>query len=207
MRFRGEPNSNPLDGHRASVKPVEIPTDNLYKFMAVSGVVTALVCGYLLVSVATRHQEKLYEHFVAYEIQIIELEGFSQDVEEFGEHVERLEKLLDSKAPPGETVPLESLTPHQREALQTLLNPDPNTAGSWAGFQEQYRRLQKDVRIGDLEHKQLRSTGTRLRILTSILAVGVGGGLVVATWGFLLWYTRVQRHLDRQLASAHEQAL
>jgi hypothetical protein len=156
------------------------PTDNLYKFVALSGLILLL---FVPVYYGGSYRDAARQSYAAEtEFNVIDQERRFLAQEIFA--------LYGGSKPPGE------LTEVEREALL-------KKSGEW---QQKYR----DWWLRDIRAKGLRRTiellDQELRILRGVLALSLVVGSVFSLLGFRLWYQRVQRHQDLLLLSESKRA-
>jgi septal ring factor EnvC (AmiA/AmiB activator) len=156
-----------------------VPTDNLYKFMALSGLAIVITCLYLFFSRADQLNERLYD--VAERKSILEanIDAMNDEISKLNRSIAELKKAADSRdvlaqltsrVEEGEKIKSELL--HTRKELIDL------TAA--AEVADMIRSLQTKQAIAFMLFETI--------------------GIVISGFGFMLWYTRVQKFLDVQLA-------
>lgn len=140
-----------------------IPTDNLYKFLALSGLILAGFSGTFLP--LQIHKTKLKVIEVEAEMQII-----GQERESIGWEISRLKEI-------------EYPTPEQIAIIQ-----------------DRHEENAKRLILAESARKQLEYLVRLYSLLSGLSGVGLVLGLIMATVGFTLWYTRVQRPLDKSMS-------
>lgn len=148
------------------------PTDNLYKFMAIGGLVLIIGSEALFTLALREWSAKLHELEPSLESLEIDVARLKRQSAEFHRQAE---------ASPPTKKALDQLRKHH-EAIQEVEDNLLIKAAEVKARARHLDALRRDVRV--------------LRWLTPI--AGVFGALLTL-WGFVLWYTRVQIHLDRVL--------
>ena len=155
------------------------PTDNLYKFIALSGLAILLACGWAHLRV---------------DIEVMKLDRDANSLIQrmVRDHASHMAEQFDTAA-----IDTRAGIIHNSETLQERV--DQIFASSYPNEDSQNNEL------AELGWKR----GTLLRNNTperTFLKCGIGFGFVVAIFGFVLWYRRVQRPLDKILDSQYRQA-
>jgi hypothetical protein len=181
---------------------IQPPTDNLYKFMAISGL---LIFGFFLVWPTLQIFQLSRET-----IQLQgEMDALDVEVDIISESITNLKK---------EDALLEKRTADLRKRVQNLATlPKKVLKSKGINIEAESDRLHQDeitiikkaeelrekndlLRIKNVElitkRKLLESALAHFRTEVIMLFVGAIVGLLLSTWGFWLWYFRVQRFQD-----------
>ena len=163
------------------------PTDNLYKFMAIAGVLIFLLSWWPIYLFYGIGQQSIA---LRSEVDVMEIE--TQYVEMFVEGVRTelsLERLPGDDTAPGETGSQQRERPADRvERRRTL------TEEALARNRDlQIKTRQLSAKLESLDH--LQRAHAVLRVLSLI---GISVSIALAYVGFKFWYTRVQKHLDHE---------
>jgi len=151
-----------------------LPTDNLYKFLAIGGIIV-MVAGFVLPATADFQIVKLHE-----EQQRLAYEEFTkhtgdlirQNNEEMRIAVEAIEKIAEPKA---------------RDNILDLLNKRNVTKEQSDAFVLHLSGFVDEMRLLRLAHQDQRNVSQLLKYF----------GFAISALGFGLWYWKVQRFHDR----------
>jgi hypothetical protein len=160
-----------------------LPTDNLYKFIALSGLVLMLFSATYPVHQVFELRERKAQ--TDEEVEVLRIE-----VTALMEKVARLEKEVDA------------FDKETKEARET--DRDKDLVKSRAA---EFRARSAEIRQANLElemrsarlavkHRLLSDIATNVLIVIVVLGVFGTAGLFMASWGFRAWYFRVQRLQD-----------
>lgn len=157
---------------------LKIPTDNLYKFLAVTGLVLFLGCGYL----AYLYQQNIDKELMLHEVKIKNLDA----------SISRLSKEASFPTSSSEIV-----------SLFDTINNSPEKAREIFKKKDQALQDLKDEELQKIFEDNLKPYIEReikdVQKLTSALwFIAIAGG-IVSIIGFLLWYLFVQRYMDIKL--------
>ncbi len=166
-----------------------LPTDNLYKFLAIAGLI--------IVGFSMYYTETLLRTLERDNIDIATDLAVGKAEMEFWQS--RKEKL-------------ENITKNSIAQQQSRHKPDSNklklpySAQELKNIEDETEQLKRDLKITDAKilgklqkTKQLTSQFKETFFFVKILIVI---GLILTTLGFLLWYLKVQMLLDRKLKNA-----
>ena len=159
-----------------------LPTDNLYKFAALCGLVMVVAAQWYAWTDAEKQLEKFNANTVGLDVAGIEVENagdrFSDEVKRLAEKVEVLKSDFD-KVRTGEK--------EHSDIDWDSLDFDSGGVENYSRSMSKYARLmESQLQIIDRAHAIDRG---RKRM--------VYGGIVLMVLGFGLWYYKCQRHLDK----------
>ncbi|MBN1968437.1 MAG: hypothetical protein JW870_03630 [Candidatus Delongbacteria bacterium] len=201
-----------------------LPTDNLYKFMATSGVVITIVC-LILVSISSNERYKelsdIYTEYLLldYEIGVLHKKDSILFIE-ISALNDKLDKYETRKEKPAK-VKLDDIqtlysNPENRDLfifLQKYHNELIPEALDFKNLQLKEAQLAENREI--LHRKEIlfkeryriwKEEHKRSRIIIWILMSAAIIGSNLAVWGFFFWYKRVQIYLDRQIKNDNNEA-
>ena len=138
------------------------PTDNLYKFMALSGLALAFGCLVIFIQISKNKENKK---------AIVSAETFIGD---------RLKEDVDIYAKLGQETSSNELKSYALEKLEKA-------------YPEYFAQNTKNAKA----KSELVAAQRKIRVRFAISGIIIG--LILSLSGFILWYFRVQRHLDRIL--------
>ena len=194
-----------------------LPTDNLYKFMALSGTLMLII--FLIYPLIITN--KINDEITAIETELGELEfnknTLNEKVTVLMEAVVKIDSLVaryDLKDLPTNNIQVKELferlyDPEYREYLQFYFNNKQNIIPEAqlldeAIFQRQQIKLIKNELLLNL-HKiarkieLLKQKNRESKIINIICTLGLLSGFGLMSCGFYLWYFRVQKYLDEKL--------
>ncbi len=171
------------------MKLPEIPTDNLYKFMAISGVVIVIAS---FVPFFYQHKLRIQEIQMVGERHILltEFENLLADIKTFKKDMGPIQQLIKKQN-------LKDSTPEELlQEYENILTPPTEVIKEGEEIVEQFHKLYPlgiQFLTKCLELGYLRSIIRRNFIL---LNFGFLSGIILAVTGFLLWYKKLQLPLD-----------
>jgi len=185
-----------------------LPTDNLYKFVALSGVLLVALGFIAPWTSATEFNAQFRSLDLDFSYNEIEVKAMDHDVNELverGQAAEDRETILRSQLSQARLDTTGQISkPGIMELEQQLASTEREKdalAESARAFRARIlesRRHQAAARNALNAAKEASERHTMLRVFAVALTfIGVS----MASWGFRCWYTRVQRHLDAQLAA------
>jgi hypothetical protein len=181
---------------------LELPTDNLYKFMAIAGLATALSCTYFSVRLRQDVSRQWYRHLVAYQAIPSELELLKGDVASTTRTVSTLKERTDELGTrvdaAGPSTPIATLRALRAEGdrLKTETQEISRVIHELPRRNDELRaHLMRD----ELDHVWLKDLEARTSVYTLATNTMAVIGFLVAVAGFYLWYVRVQCYLDHSL--------
>lgn len=163
------------------------PTDNLYKFMAIAGVLIFLLSWWPLYLLYDIGRQRIA---LKGDIDVIKIEA--RYVEALLENVKDelwWERLRDDDTTPGETESKEKERPVDQ--IKRMYARTEEVSARNRDVEIKNRQL--TAKLDTLEY--LSRVYEPLRILALI---GMFASITLAYVGFKFWYTRVQKHLDRE---------
>ncbi len=164
-----------------------IPTDNLYKFMAISGLAIAALGLILPASALIRLNREVASIETAMDILEEETTGLEKRVSLDQRRADLLERLVDSQEKtPDDSVDRERLLEMHDKLLDTLI-----------ALNDAETQLRVNMRELQGRTKMLRLESAIGRWLGVILGIASAGGAVLGVFGFRLWYARIQQPQDR----------
>ena len=169
----------------------QIPTDSLYKFMALSGLAIVLV--FILFP-----GEKLLE----IEKQSVGIQGdykiscleFDESTKELKEVYARQEKILAEYNRIISERDLSNATVKRVNELKEKVDVDSKLAHQKL-IQKEIAKIKTDTKL-----QEMHANGTYFKTTLNILAIGATIGSLMAVFGFYFWYIRVQVLQDKLLA-------
>ncbi len=178
------------------LKP-EIPTDNLYKFMAIGGLVSAISCVYFAVSLKRSLLEQVHQNHGV--LAILRLE-----TNLMAERTMRTEKisgeLIDKTRAVSDDVHRKQANPSElNDQLQMLRSELEKLQGRIDQNKDDRLRVKTEVDKAENGVWYLEQHATEVTSLTRVLGVV---GFVAWLWslgGFWLWYSRIQKYVDQEL--------
>jgi hypothetical protein len=201
-----------------------LPTDNLYKFMATSGVVSIIVC-LILVSITSNDKHKEfnniyteyllldYEIGVLHEKDSILFKDISTLKNKLSKYQTQNEKQEDIEL--GD-IQLFYSNPENRDLfifLQKYHNEIIPEALDFQNLQlkesqlvENRENLHKKEILLNERYRIWKEAHNRNEIIIWVLIVTAIIGSNLAVWGFSFWYNRVQIYLDKQIKRDNNEA-
>jgi hypothetical protein len=169
----------------------QIPTDSLYKFMALSGL--AIILAFILFP-----GQKLLE----IEMQSIGIQGeykiscleFDESTKELKVVSDRQEKILAEYNRIIAEHDLSNATVKRVNDLKEKVDIDSKRAHEKL-TQKQIAQLKTDTKLAELH-----ANGAFFRTTLNILTIGTTIGIFMAIFGFYFWYTKIQALQDKLLA-------
>jgi len=193
-----------------------LPTDNLYKFRALSGLSIII----FFISIFVIRLARIDENINKLKIEIGELEFERVILQEkdslFALEAKNLGKALEKyKFDPVDTIILlDSLikdlhNPAHREYLQFIFSyqneviPEQKLLNALNQRLKQREEnsfsLRSKANSIDIKNEILNSDIKALRRFTWLMSLGIGIGVYFTLSGFRLWYNKVQKYLDKKL--------
>jgi hypothetical protein len=204
------------------VDPTALPTDNLYKFMALSGLGIAGFCLWFWWQRFQQLKDKLIglrldlaasKHKGAQTLADTErleaaLDGFAADTakirETFEEKRARFEALKASDPSPRELDQFTQELVGANDALDRLGERVANGRERLGAVRVEAQANKADTSRMDVQYKTLRSEGVLLDSLARALFAAGSFGLILSAAGFAGWYINVQWYADRQAKAEFE---
>ena len=174
-----------------------LPTDNLYKFMAMSGLIIAVAS----VALAAHHYKQLLRRFFEVKRRVVvhkaKVKMTEVDIDLANKITSELkQRVFDS---------MESIKRAQSAGLTETAVPDYQS--ELASLQHMMSTntsviAQHGIELAELDADtgELTFLATQLKTLTRVAIVGLAIGTALVGSGFYLWYTKVQVLLDHALA-------
>jgi hypothetical protein len=169
-----------------------IPTDNLYKFSALIGTIIVFLSLYVPYILSSE---------LSKQISYLELKGKTLDAEidYFSDKVQAVEKIIDNSI-----ADQKGLRKHDPNKLELHYSENELKV-----FLSELIELKKSSAISRAEEKNLLSETKRLnseyQLIQNISRSSIIFGLVLACFGYILWYFRIQIYQDRSLKQlSHE---
>jgi len=181
----------------------EIPTDNLYKFMAISGITIVIISllPFYHVHVATIDTIRLGGEIQKLDEQAI---WITEDVEKLKEETDKLKKEVDKKLGHisfkeiEEVVraqkPDSEMTKEQVEKVEDELNKIELKASEITNAIRKHKTLSIELKMKLNEQTYLNRV---MRIESILFLIGALVGFLLSLTGFMLWYRKVQILQDR----------
>ncbi|MFI1743202.1 hypothetical protein [Thalassobellus sediminis] len=183
------------------------PTDSLYKFIAISGLLLFFSSGYLNYSLSESLFSKLADHYVESQLDSIKVELHQKQVRQSMKELKIKNDSLNQQK-----VTLDSLLENANSGKIPVSEVEDWTK-TWELEQERYSAeleankkilLQYDILESESvrlhgEHTQLAIENTNTKSLKKYLTLGMILGIIISAIGFYLWYHRIQIFLDKKL--------
>ncbi|WP_326999518.1 hypothetical protein [Comamonas testosteroni] len=141
------------------------PTDSLYKFMALTGLLLAVFCFFYPVQIANELK-----------VTVIELDASVKKLKLSSAHASTVIELYNAKRETTRLTAEELVKLNEMVLTQNSAVEDKNAL------------LEKQTLLIE-SYKEIKKYGD----------VGFWLGFLLSIFGFYFWYTRVQRHVDREL--------
>jgi hypothetical protein len=162
------------------MNPLAFPTDNLYKFIALSG--SALLITSFVFPLTWLNEIELAAQQTSAQRKVldVELSALEVDLKQLGANVKRLDAAVDANS---------------RAALALQ---DGASQARARLFELDKRRLTLGVKKAEIQGNEEKSALLLKQMdrTWSYLKIGGAAGLVLTQIGFFLWYRRVQRPAD-----------
>ena len=184
-----------------TVPPIP-PSDNLYKFTAISGVILFVLSLYVPVERYTELNNSMSDLNTKRGQLLLERGHVGEDLQELEKRAQLyLQKMEEIQA--------------DLDAKKAQYNRDydiPQILSEWTAIERDLRKIKSKIRENDLLWEQSKSTsekleGTKFHVetLVQVSHVTYWVGFAVAIWGFGCWYFRFQRYQDRIVKAQAEQ--
>ncbi|EMK6930140.1 hypothetical protein V9J79_001551 [Vibrio alginolyticus] len=169
-----------------------LPTDNLYKFLALSGVLLFCVGNYFVLTEISKYEAMSNEQKLA----ITELSIKSHWLLE---QSDKLEKLV------GNSIAAQNGTDFEKDTTKLLIRYDDNEIKAMRKMIED-KQLEYRLEIARREHtiKIAKQLSAQIKKYNYGLIVWNLISVFISLWGFNKWYHRVQKPLDLSLGSLDE---
>ena len=170
------------------MNPLPLPTDNLYKFCALTGVLLAAFCAYIAWTKSDDLVRRANDLQLAQEKVVIETEYLSAKIKRVEDAIENFKSQLT-----------------EEQSRKSGKVPIPITSAEFRAHVDQLRDLLRDVQIKDAEKaalkREVNQASGRLHLILWFGWLGSIVGVVMGIYGFSNWYA-VQRLQDRLLESS-----
>jgi len=194
----------------------KIPTDNLYKFMALSGIAILILS---LVPMTHRYKLSLEAIRLSGEIEAFNAEAqwlradvktTTEERKQLGDELNILNNELQTILNNIETLKKQPITKRQELIREKALKNEELKRkvlkiGEASDKQELTLRKQKltliEIATKQREHEYIYDM-IKMEIILSIIGIVLGAGLAI--WGFELWHERLQVPLDKSLKSTRD---
>lgn len=170
-----------------------LPTDNLYKFCAIAGLIIMGFSVYYPLSLLRTLHADLID--ISTDLDVLHAE-----TEFWDRRSKRLNGLIKNSV----------------ERKQTRKDPDPSEFSLGYSDQEikgmidEFERLDRDQKITLVKvkgnHKKSENLIGEVGTLRFVFPISITIGFMLSTWGFVAWYIRVQRPLDEKLKETGSKA-
>jgi hypothetical protein len=202
------------------------PTDNLYKFLAMSGLLLLLVCQTYPPWLSYRLSISMFEldkDIKVEELEIkaeetrgkdfkAELDVSQADADDLLKESENLKRLVESQPSHAQkrrlvkerVGPLEKKSRLLQARVEEIKKGFPEKRAAFTASSDAI--AQKLIEV-EYKHDLIKWELRQLKLLGWVANFGAGLGALMATWGFRLWYRRVQVYQDailRKQAAALE---
>lgn len=154
-----------------------IPTDNLYKFLAVTGLICALACLLYPPIITVSMARKAADVVAARALIDIQIRDVESQIDDLSSDVHEA-KTKESDVSEAEIASLDGQLTILKEEARTL--------------EKGLSSFERDGRIAQAEGEAL---STQMDLIASAFVPSI----VLALFGFLMWYLRVQRYADAVL--------
>ncbi|TMP39074.1 hypothetical protein [Pseudoalteromonas rubra] len=153
-----------------------IPTDNLYKFLSISGIWIFLIFLFIPQYLLHITYEKVREIKIESSIIFLELEGIEEQQRALKDLIAAEENKMNNNE--------KAKTDHLESKLTDII------------------KFTKDLQIARIKHEakteEIKYYYSKLIKLDAIQSYGVFGGVFISLLGFILWYFMIQRVDDKQ---------
>jgi hypothetical protein len=174
------------------VDPTSLPTDNLYKFLALSGLALAAFCTWSCQKAwATVHNAA-----DAFRLKAVESKGrhslmrtFADPVAESAAELARRAEALDASYEKGD---------HDEHGLETEVEALNSEIADAVSVLSAGTKLTSELATKlEVLDKRVELTFGRVSSQVWFYKAGIVAGLAVSACGFALWYVKLQAHLDQ----------
>ncbi|OHB54997.1 MAG: hypothetical protein A2173_02320 [Planctomycetes bacterium RBG_13_44_8b] len=198
------------------MNPLEIPTDNLYKFVAISGIVILL---FSFIPRYHAHKLQLKSISLKSDIKILELDKtrfkykyseVENKINETGNKTVKLEQEVDDifvKVKEKARDPNDLRKMNEETARKIKLIKE-----EWRQVENENSKLEEMIYEIKVRDTKISSERERikciLKVVTIELYTGIGSfvcGLLMAVWGFRNWYTKLQIFQDELIKNKTSQ--
>lgn len=150
---------------------LSLPTDNLYKFMAISGLVILIISLIFPFYFKKKFTFRIYEIRKNHNINMIKKEGIERKVSKLEDGLKQVRSQAD----------LDEIS----ESSEQIVSE-----------QNQLSFILEDT---DCELKKIEYLSDSVKFLNGFSVIGTLSGLVLTSFGFYLWYIKLQSFLDKAL--------
>jgi len=170
-----------------------LPTDNLYKFMAISGIVL-FIFSVVFYQTSVRSIETQIIT-TEQDMSILELQAESLDID--------VNALSDEVNTLEETVSKDKATKVDREIKDQIASRLVEL--NQKNDQQKSKLLEQEINSTKITYqtKLIKLFIDELRGYAVLLAITIPGSLVMKGYGFYCWYTRVQQYEDRKMKKGY----
>lgn len=171
----------------------ELPTDNLYKFMSIFGLLLFFSSYYFLWIKYTQIQPAIFD--LEEEISVFELENkyLSEDLDSLDKNIQMLEQEVNGL----DKLPTENLTRKSVSESGIKLNSIKDKIYQ---LKDLKRNSEKKTIILNNKVNRLEQLGHENKTIGVVFLVISTVGLIFSVQGLKLWYQRLQRPLDKRLS-------
>jgi len=170
-----------------------LPTDNLYKFMALAGLAAAVACFYLAASLQQEFARTYWNHITEYKLFELKLANERSALSRIDQELSTLESDVDHEVEEPQTESAAVLQLKDRLSRLRVRTGETFT---------NYTELLAEGVSGEQDHIWLSAQKADVNKRSLALTILAGVCLFASVAGFWLWYFRVQRPLDREIAKA-----
>ena len=180
----------------------KLPTDNLYKFVAIAGIVILSLA--IIFPVRFAHDANLQSFAVSREIAVTnaEYEFWESQRLLLDDRRKKYDKLMEGLND-FDKVPAEKRTEDQKRAFDEYMKIINSEQQAISQKMEEHHRnsleVDKKRNTTDIMVDEANYLATSARWLLVFGIAGAVAGLIVASVGFYLWWQCVQRHEDKIL--------
>ena len=169
-----------------------LPTDNLYKFLALSGIFLFGIGNYFVLTEISKYKTMINEQNLA----ITELSIKSRWLLE---QTDKLEQLV------GNSIAAQNGTDFREDTSKLLITYDNNELKAMRKMIED-KQLEYRLEVARREHsiEIANKLSTQIKIYSLGLLLWNLVSAFTSYWGFQMWYKRVQKPLDLSLSSLDE---
>jgi len=161
-----------------------LPIDSIYKFSAFAGLVIILFCPYTFNSLVETIQDKTLKVKLDLKRAGVELKFIQSQQKKINQIVESVKKGITAS-----------------DVLKKGEMPVEVTKDEYKKMLREFEQLFHDENIKEAELEvfveELSGLERRRLSYVEIASVAITSGFALSLWGFIFWYTRIQRYQDQ----------
>ena len=173
-----------------------IPTDNLYKFLALSGLTVFIFGMYIGISTYKEQKKRWLDHYTEYVLIAEELDWIERDL-----------SILESRQKEADIGQPNNLTEEDNKTTIEDIKKTPSKyveilSANLSKIKDKVKNISEKFISSTHEHTYLEMEDNWVNFIVIASVIISLCGLVVSIIGFRLWYVRVQVHLDKKVGDA-----